>query len=220
MSYLRPFGVLALLLAPTQAWAIEAVVAPFVPTDGDEKTAFNVTSIVSSEMEFMPEYDFVEQSDERPSGLRSSCVTSASCLRGVTGGFEAEHVMVGTTTSRGAEVAIKAVLFDRTSGKIVNQQDFTVPADTMADDIGQYVRAVITGDTPAIDEPPPVASDDFSFDDDDSASASSLSLSSVEKLGLELGFTLRAPISAGEARAFALDTSFPSVVALPPLDKA
>ena len=58
MSYLRPFGVLALLLAPTQAWAIEAVVAPFVPTVAEDVELL-VTRQIEKALARIPQRDYI-----------------------------------------------------------------------------------------------------------------------------------------------------------------
>ena len=71
-------GLVSGLFLSQAAWATEAVVTPFLPRGVNSLVALNITSLVASEMDFMSEFDMVEQLEERPSTLTVSCIAKTS----------------------------------------------------------------------------------------------------------------------------------------------
>ena len=162
----------AALLFSQSAWANEAVVTPFLPKSVNSLVALNITSLVASELDFMSEYDMVEQLEQAPSSLNLSCITRSSCLGPIGSTAGASHVFAGSVGKAGSDAfELKLVLFDVPSNTFVRQKTFRVPSapDRMADTMGGIVRELVTGKSQVQtqQEESVASADDFSMDEDD-----------------------------------------------------
>ncbi|MEE2752245.1 MAG: hypothetical protein VX519_12505 [Myxococcota bacterium] len=160
------------LLFSQSAWANEAVVTPFLAKSVNSLVALNITSLVASELDFMSEYDMVEQLEQAPSGLSLSCITRSSCLGPIGRNAGASHVFAGSVGKAGSDAfELKLVLFDVPSNAFVRQKTFRVPSapDRMADTMGGIVRELVTGKSQVQtqQEESVASADDFTMDDED-----------------------------------------------------
>ena len=148
--------------------AKEAVVSPFLPRSVDRLVALNITSLVSSELDFNPDYELVTQLEDLPRGMNSSCINKASCLRPIGRAHNANHLIAGAVAPKGrADFELYLVLFDTDRGTFIRKKTFTISRspDVMADSIANVVNVLLTGQEKEapVDESAPIA--DGSFDD-------------------------------------------------------
>jgi hypothetical protein len=130
------------------AEAKKVVVPPMLPRGVSAQQATNMTTLLSSELEFMGEFDEVAQLTKRPSQLGSSCLTSSSCLKGIASANGSQAVVAGKVTKYGGDVELVIVYLD--DGKIIRTVKKKVTNDAMAiaDEMSVLVRHVITGVDP------------------------------------------------------------------------
>lgn len=144
-----PVGIAALGLVPGLARANEAHVFPFVDDGVGPKVVFNLTSLVSSSMEFMSQFDWVEQADEAPTTLNAKCLATNSCLQkvGVTSG--AEQIVVGAVADGGSTYTLTLVYFDVKGATVIRKKTFSVPKSPteMAESVGPFVKELVTGES-------------------------------------------------------------------------
>jgi hypothetical protein len=162
---------LALLISfvlPSLASAKEMVISPFLPRSVDKLVALNITSLVSSELDFSPDYEAVTQLEELPKGMSTSCVNKASCLRPIGRAQNANHMIAGVVAPSGRKnFELYLVLFDVDRGTFVRKKSFTISRspDVMADSIANVVNVLITGKEKAAPIDESVIVDDGSFDE-------------------------------------------------------
>ena len=171
---------LAVSLVSVPALATEAVVAPLLPSGVDPLIALNITSLVSSEMDFSPDYEHVTQLQEAPETLDRQCVNRSSCLRPIGQAQGVNHVVTGTVGNANAdEFELYLVLYDVDRGRFIRKKTFNISSapDMMADSVMSIVHELLTGQE-ATEEEPSLAEangfdswddeeDDFFFTDDD-----------------------------------------------------
>ncbi len=150
LSPLRVFLSCALvsLGLPTAAAAKTAVVPPFVGKSGvDSLQVLNITSLVSSEVDFTMVYDNVKQLETMPAGMNVSCLSSTKCLYGIAKANEAEVLIGGSVSKAGDQFDIFMVHYDRTRGAIVRKNSWKISSDpaSMADRMGGLVAEIVTG---------------------------------------------------------------------------
>jgi hypothetical protein len=165
-------GLVSGLFLSQAAWATEAVVTPFLPRGVNSLVALNITSLVASEMDFMSEFDMVEQLEERPSSLNMACISKTSCLGPIGQKAGADQLVAGTVSKAGSEAfELYLVLFDVNNGTFIRRKKFGISSapDQMADNMGGIVRELVTGiSQQQVEQDASMASaDDFSMDDDD-----------------------------------------------------
>jgi len=170
MSFLKrsSFAIVLSFAIATAAAAKEAVVSPFIPRSVDKLVALNITSLVSSELDFMPDYELVTQLESLPRGMTGSCINKSSCLRPISRAHNANHLIAGTVAPSGSKnFQLYLVLFDADAGSFIRKKTFTISRspDVMADSIANIVNVLLTGKekTAPVDESAPIA--DGSFDD-------------------------------------------------------
>jgi hypothetical protein len=155
-------------IVPTLATAKEMVISPFLPRSVDKLVALNITSLVSSELDFSPDYEAVTQLEALPKGMSISCVNKASCLRPIGRAQNANHMIAGVVAPSGRKnFEVYLVLFDVDRGTFVRKKTFTISRspDVMADSIANVVNVLITGNEKASPVDESVIVDDGSFDD-------------------------------------------------------
>ncbi len=141
-------GASALLMLPASATARELVLSPPIILSGDAVTALNITSLLSSELEFTEEVDAVVQLEERPGMLNSACLLQRSCLSGLAQDFNADLFVV-STLSRGPDgYTLELILYDSAVGAVQQRQSFDLPkeSEAMADGMTDVVRVLFHGD--------------------------------------------------------------------------
>ena len=165
------FATLALAAAPTDAFAKEVAVAPFIAKAGlDPLIALNITSLVSSELDFASEYDGAVQIEEKPKGLTVACLSQSACLKKIGTATGTEHLVAGSVAPAGDQYEIYMVLYDTSGGTYVRKKSFKVETtpERMADSMGGFVKELVTGKSVGAAQAEATVEDDFgSFEDDD-----------------------------------------------------
>jgi len=158
--------ILAALVAPNLGMADTVVLSPLLAKSGaKEQQVSNVTSLISSELDFMPEFDEVVEITKAPSS--TSCLGSTSCLRTLanTGGGDA--IVAGSLSATSTQFTIDLVFYDNSSGKIVRRKTFSLASDpeSVADGMNDVVTEIVTGRTRSQAKAEDKAvGDDFEFD--------------------------------------------------------
>lgn len=142
---------LAALLLPSTALAGDAVVPPLVAKGVDPLVNLNLTSLISSEADFLGEWDTVNQLEEAPKALNSACLGNTACLGGIARAASADAVIAGSVVPGGGSYEFTLVYFDASRSRIVRTKTFTLPDSPaeIADGMGPNVRELVTGDKPA-----------------------------------------------------------------------
>ena len=158
-------------LAPSVASAQEVAVAPFLTKAGmDQKVATNITSVVSSELDFMSDFDGATELTSKPKSLTLSCLNKASCLKAIGKTAGADFLVAGSVAPAGDEYAVYMVMLDVNKGTYVRKLSIKVQGSPsgMADSMGAHVSELVTGGGQGKQEDAVVAVDDFDmFDEDD-----------------------------------------------------
>ncbi|NOY26795.1 MAG: hypothetical protein GXP62_13060, partial [Oligoflexia bacterium] len=148
----RPFCLALLgLLLPSTAMALDAVVPPLVAKGVDPLVNLNLTSLVSSEADFLGVFDEVTQLDTAPAGLTASCLSSTSCLYKIAKAAGTDTVLAGQATLVGQDYQFKLVYYSVSKNRILHTKTFKLPNSPaeIADGMGGHVREVVTGSAPA-----------------------------------------------------------------------
>ncbi|MEL6345863.1 MAG: hypothetical protein AAFV53_22320 [Myxococcota bacterium] len=145
--FLSPFLLAAAVVWSSAALAKDAVIPPLITRGMDAKQTNNITTLIASELDFFGAYDQVKQLERRPSSFSARCLTSASCLEGLTRSNGADAAVVGAATANGARLDVMLVLFE--NGQIVRSQEFTVQntPSAIADEASNFVRVLMTGES-------------------------------------------------------------------------
>ena len=144
----------AALLLASLGWsgvahATTAAVPPLVSNGVDPLIVLNMTSLISSEMDFMSDFDGVQQLEKMPAGMSAKCLGSTSCLGGVAKGAGTDAVVAGAVSAKGNKFDLYLVYFK--DGGIVRSKEYTlanVPS-VIADSMSGYVKELVTGQAPA-----------------------------------------------------------------------
>ena len=91
---------ICLIHSPT-VLAGNATVVPLYSANVDAQTIGNLTSLITSEVDFSGRYDMVGQVDSRPSTLNSNCLKSISCLNKIASSNGATSMVVGSVYKKG-----------------------------------------------------------------------------------------------------------------------
>jgi hypothetical protein len=136
-----------LLFGSSAAHAGKAAVAPLVADGVKDDVAVNVTNLVAMELDFMGQFDAVQQMDPRPSGLDKACVTSASCLARIQQASGADALVAGVLVGAGKNVTVQLAYIHE--GKLVRAKQFTAEATSsiLADRMGGWMEELVTGVT-------------------------------------------------------------------------
>jgi hypothetical protein len=151
----------------TQANAENIVATTTLVARGvDAKTIYNVTSLVASEVDFMPTVDRMIEVEKAPT---RSCLTSTTCLRGIARAAGANTVVTGSLAKSGDNFVLELLMYDDKTRKIVRKDKFTLASNpsALADGMTAVVQAIVLGKTTAekAAEEPTMA--DFSLEEDD-----------------------------------------------------
>ncbi|MED5370020.1 MAG: hypothetical protein VX899_03315 [Myxococcota bacterium] len=167
-----PLAILgAVFMAPSLAFAQDVAIAPILPKAGvDQKVANNVTSLVSSELDFSSSYEMATELDSKPSSLTLSCLNKASCLKAIGRNAGTDFLVAGSIANAGEEYDLYLVLLDVNQGTYVRKVTRKVDSSPsgLADAMGGVVRELTTGETPGQKADATASVDDFDmFSDED-----------------------------------------------------
>lgn len=125
----RVLPLLLLLAFPGAAWAEgNAVVLPIVASGVDSKVSNNLTSLISSELDFSGAFDSVSDIPA-PGSLNASCLTSAKCLGAIARENDAQAVVAGSVSTGGAGLKINLVIYDAGKNAIVRKKSYDIASD-------------------------------------------------------------------------------------------
>ncbi|MDP6935240.1 MAG: hypothetical protein QGG40_20135, partial [Myxococcota bacterium] len=110
---------LLFLLTPGLAWAGDAAVTPMVNRGVDPVVAGNITSMVTSELDFTGEYGFVDEISPSPAAMNSNCLVSSSCLGNIANDAGVVALVAGKVSMVSKKIEITLVLYDHEGGNIV-----------------------------------------------------------------------------------------------------
>lgn len=178
MSLRKSLLALALLSAPTTAFAGDTVVlSPLLSKGVDAMVVMNVTSLMSSELDFMGDVDGVVELPKAPSS--AGCLDSSTCLSGLAKEGGGTKVIAGTITKSGSEFVLDLVLYNKSTGRTERRKQFRMDSspEAVADGMTAVLKELWTGKAPQAaaaeelsvsDFTPPSASDDddIAFEDD------------------------------------------------------
>ncbi len=151
-------ALLALLL-PSTALAVDAAVPPLIAKGVDPLVVLNLTSLISSEADFLGTFDNVNQLSKMPATLTVPCLSNTACLNKIAKDNGVDMLIVGQATPTGGKYDFKLVYYDAPKNRVVRTTSFTLPDSpaAIADGMGGYVREVVTGNAPASSEPTQLA---------------------------------------------------------------
>jgi hypothetical protein len=155
------------LLAIAPAWAGEVVVPPLLSSGVESQTVHNLTTLIASELDFMPEVDKVIELDTRPSNLGTNCLASTSCLAGITRNNGGNQLIGGIVKAKGEDFEFDLLLYDSTANKIVRRKSFTINSNptAIANGMTPIIIEVLTGVGAEEKAAAAINEDAFSFDD-------------------------------------------------------
>lgn len=155
--YVAPLGLGILgLTYSSAAFAKDAVVIPLYSPNLNSQKIGNITSLITSEVDFAGRYDMVSQAESRPSSLTPKCLKSVSCLKAIASKEGTDAMITGSITKKGD--ALEFFLVQYENGKIIRMKRFQIEDNPLAvaADVGGPIQALITGKEEASGE------DDFS----------------------------------------------------------
>ena len=154
MSFLsKSLTILTLgLMVSNQAFAADSVVVPLYSPNLNSSKVGNITSLITSEVDFSGRYDMVSQATQRPSTLTPKCLKSVSCLRPIAQKEGVDAMITGSVTKVGNELEFFIILYERSM--IIRMKRFRIEDSplTLAADVGGYIQEVVTGEAPATEE--------------------------------------------------------------------
>jgi hypothetical protein len=137
-------------------------VVPLYSPNIDSNKVGNLTSLITSEVDFSGQYDMVSQVSQRPKSLTPKCLKSVSCLRPIAQQESVESLVVGSVTRMGSELEFFIVLYD--SEKIIRMKRFKIKDEPLiiAAEMGGFVQEVLTGKAQAPEEDEESAGEELS----------------------------------------------------------
>ena len=166
MQFRALFTGLGLLLAsPGIANAADVLLAPIAGRGVKAGTLANITSLISSELDFSPGVSSIKELSSTPSTLTSSCLKSTSCLRGIGKQGQGEQLVAGYVTTGSGGFNINLVLFDMRGESILRNHSATLGAspEALADGMTSVIKGLMTGKT----KTQAAAEENFDFGDFD-----------------------------------------------------
>ncbi len=132
-------------LLSNTALAGDSVVIPLYSPNLPTVKVGNLTSLITSEVDFSGRYDMVYPADARPKTLTPKCLKSVSCLSSIASAEGADSMVAGSVTKIGKELEFFVVLYE--NGKIIRMKRFRIADDplSVAGDVGGYIQEVVTG---------------------------------------------------------------------------
>ena len=133
----------------TTAYAQSVVVPPLVARGAPSQSAQNMTALIASELEFMGEFEEINQLTKRPSQLGPNCLGSTPCLAGIAKAGGSSNLLAGKVTKYGEEFEVALTYMkDAKIVRTVKKRMSTDPI-AVADELALLVRHAITGVDPA-----------------------------------------------------------------------
>ncbi len=96
------------------------VVPPLIGRSTSAEALLSMTTLVASELEFVGDFEEVNQLSARPSGWGWGCVKSTSCMGGIAKSKGGQALVSGTVSKVGSNYNIMFVYYD--GGRIVRSE--------------------------------------------------------------------------------------------------
>ena len=127
------------------ALAGDSVVIPLYSPNLPAVKVGNLTSLITSEVDFSGRYDMVYPADARPRSLTPKCLKSVTCLKPIAAAEGVNAMVAGSVTKMGGELEFFVVLYE--NDKIIRMKRFRIADDplSVAGDVGGYIQEVVTG---------------------------------------------------------------------------
>lgn len=161
--------VTALLGAPFVASANNVVFSPLLAQGVDQQDASNLSALLVSELDFMPDFDSVTELPGVPSSLNTACLSNTSCLATIAASEGGDTLVAGIASSTGDNFGLDLVYFDAGSKRIIRRGSFTLPTNpvAVADGMTAVATELLTGVKPKEVAANDVTVADFDFDSED-----------------------------------------------------
>jgi hypothetical protein len=153
-SSLLTFAIIgSTMLYSSTAFARDAAVIPLYSPNVNSQKIGNITSLITSEVDFSGRYDMVSQADQRPKSLTPKCLKSVSCLKPIANGESVDAMITGSVTKMGGELEFFIILYE--NQKIIRMKRFRIEDSPLAvaADVGAYIQEVVTGKAVEEDDP-------------------------------------------------------------------
>jgi hypothetical protein len=195
-----------LLLTLSSAQANTVVVAPLVSSGADDKTISNVTNLITSELEFFPNVDMVNELPERPATLGRNCLSSTSCLGGIARQGGGNQVVTGLLTVKGDIFEFDLLLYDTAKG-IVRRATYPLSSDpsSVANGMTPILKELLTGETQQAVAAAAAPAEDYGFDDEDEDDGFEMADPSIEAARIAAARAAEGQRRTEEARRLAED---------------
>ncbi len=133
------------MLYSNAAFARDSVVVPLYSPNLDANKVGNITSLITSEVDFSGRYDMVSQADSRPKALTPKCLKSVSCLKPIATDEGVNAMVTGSVTKMGGELEFFIVLYE--NEKIIRMKRFRIEDSplSVAANVGGFIQEVVTG---------------------------------------------------------------------------
>lgn len=141
---LLSLGFLGLLYSGI-ATAGDAVVIPLYSPNLNAQKIGNITSLITSQVDFAGRYDMVSQADLRPKSLTPKCLKSISCLKAIAIKEGTTAMIAGSVIKKGNMLEFYVVMYE--NAKIIRLGDFKIEDNplSVADSMGVPIQELITG---------------------------------------------------------------------------
>jgi hypothetical protein len=180
--FIKFLVVLISFFCGSTAFADEAVVVPLYSSNVNTQTIGNLTSLITSEVDFSGRYDMVSQIDKRPSTLNTNCLKSVTCLKKIATANSTNAIIAGTVYRKSGKLEFNIVMYE--NGSIVRSNNFKMEdkPSSLALEMAPNIQKLITGQSVEKEEAPTVSRlnnyldeeedeedvlGDFSLDEDD-----------------------------------------------------
>ncbi|MBM75861.1 MAG: hypothetical protein CMK59_10710 [Proteobacteria bacterium] len=130
------------------AFAGDMAVVPLLSKGLESAKVIQMTNLMSAELDFSGQYDFVDVLESKPSTLTSKCLNSNSCLREIANSNNVDALLAGAVAKVGSQLDFYVVYFD--NNMIVRKLAFSLEnkSSVIADEMGGYIQEVLTGVKP------------------------------------------------------------------------
>jgi len=181
-QFIKFLAILISLFCGSTALADEAIVIPLYSSNVNTQTIGNLTSLITSEVDFSGRYDMVSQIDKQPSTFNTGCLKSVSCLKKIATENSTNALIAGTVYRKSGQLEFSIVMYE--NGSIVRTNNFKMEdkPSALALEMAAHIQKLITGKSVKKEEAPTVTRlnnyldeeedeedglGDFSLDEDD-----------------------------------------------------
>jgi|GEM_PF-6347227 len=142
------------MLYSNTAFARDAAIIPLYSPNVNPQKIGNITSLITSEVDFSGRYDMVSQADQRPKSLTPKCLKSVSCLKPIAAAESVDAMITGSVTKMGGELEFFIILYE--NQKIIRMKRFRIEDSPLAvaADVGGFIQEVVTGQAVEEEEDP------------------------------------------------------------------